>query len=232
MDDIIPSDTTPLKRCPMCPEDNQWHPATAEFFYRNMKSRDGFNTPCKRCQKDGKKHPIEVLPEGYKRCTDCKEVKPLEDFPQLDQRTLVKRPANSKQMGRRSECKICKTKRGREYWEKSGRYQRNPNRKKYKSDLQVARRGKYKRNYGITIEEYQTLFERQNGVCDCCHNPETATMKRTGKLKQLAVDHCHVTGKVRALLCSSCNQAYGCLKEDPARIRALLAYAERWYTQK
>ncbi|MGZ3646615.1 MAG: endonuclease domain-containing protein [Ktedonobacteraceae bacterium] len=37
---------------------------------------------------------------------------------------------------------------------------------------------------------------------------------------------------VRALLCSSCNQAYGCLKEDPARIRALLAYAERWHPQK
>jgi hypothetical protein len=216
----------------MCSEDNQWHPCSSEFFFRNKKSLDGFNTPCKKCQQEGRKHPIDVFPEGYKRCTDCKEVKPLEDFLLLDRRTLAKRPANSKQLGRRPECKACKARRSKEYWEKTGRHKRNPNRKKHITDPQVARRGKYRRNYGITIEEYEALFEQQNGLCASCHNPETATMKRTGKLKQLSIDHCHVTGKVRALLCSSCNQAFGCLKEDPARIRALLAYAEKWQPQK
>src|SRR5215467_6279359 len=212
MDNIIPLDTTPLKRCPMCPEDDQWHPATSEFFYRNRKSPGGFNTPCKRCQKEGRRHLVDSYPEGYKQCTDCKEIRPLEDFPLLDERTLAKRPANSKQLGRRSECKACKARRSKEYWEKTGRYKRKPNRKKYKNNPLVARRGKYRRNYGITFEEYQALLNKQGGVCAICGELETETMKRTDKLKQLAVDHCHVTGKVRALLCSSCNQAFECMK--------------------
>ena len=79
MDNILPQDSTSLKHCPICPEDNNWHPATSEFFFRNKKSSDGFNTPCKRCQKEGRKHPVDICPEGHKRCTGCKEIKPLED---------------------------------------------------------------------------------------------------------------------------------------------------------
>jgi hypothetical protein len=209
----------------MCPADYQWHPATSEFFYRNKKGRDGFNTPCKQCQKNGKRHPIEVLPEGYKRCTDCKELKPLTEFSPLDKRTLAKRPQTSKQMGRRPDCKECRAKHSREYVKNHPRV-RKPG--PFKSYPETSRRHKLERNYGITDEDYQRFFDEQNGVCAICGQPETATMKRTGKLRKLSVGHCHKTGKIRALLCTGCNQAYGCLREDPVRIRALLAYAEKW----
>src|SRR6266480_6312978 len=78
-------------------------------------------------------------------------------------------------------------------------------------------------NYDMTIEEYQSMLDRQNGLCASCNNPETAK-GNTGKLKPLAVDHDHVTGKVRSLLCSNCNQTLGCLEEDPERVNALLRY--------
>ena len=57
--------------------------------------------------------------------------------------------------------------------------------------------------FGLTIEQYNEIFESQNGVCLICGNIETRT--RRGKPTRLAIDHCHISGKVRGLLCSACN---------------------------
>lgn len=53
-------------------------------------------------------------------------------------------------------------------------------------------------NYGITVTEYDDMFEQQSGVCAIC-----LESCKTGK--RLAVDHDHATGKVRGLLCTRCN---------------------------
>jgi hypothetical protein len=57
-----------------------------------------------------------------------------------------------------------------------------------------------KRTYGITEDDYQRLLEHQGGVCAICGQVPRA--------KRLAVDHDHVTGKVRGLLCA--NDEFGC----------------------
>lgn len=80
--------------------------------------------------------------------------------------------------------------------------------------------------YGISLNEYKTILARQGGLCAVCRQPETAIF--AGKVKSLDVDHCHRTGAVRGILCSSCNIALGRLNEDPLRIRALLDYVERF----
>lgn len=85
----------------------------------------------------------------------------------------------------------------------------------------------YKRNFGISPEEYEALFKMQGGVCASCGQPERMIDKRSGLPRALAVDHCHETGRIRALLCTSCNIAFGFLEENPERIRLLLAYAEK-----
>jgi len=60
------------------------------------------------------------------------------------------------------------------------------------------RRLQYK--YGLSIEEYTKLLEIQNGKCAICEN----------NIKdELVVDHNHLTGKVRGLLCSRCNRFVG-----------------------
>lgn len=82
-----------------------------------------------------------------------------------------------------------------------------------------------KHNYGITLDQYNILAELQNNKCKVCLKEETA--KATGKdrkIKRLAVDHCHRTGKVRGLLCQKCNQALGLLHEDERTIKNLLEY--------
>lgn len=61
--------------------------------------------------------------------------------------------------------------------------------------------------YGITLEEYKEIFDKQKGVCALCLREE--------KGKMLAVDHCHITGKVRGLLCGNCNRALGLFQDNP-----------------
>jgi hypothetical protein len=56
--------------------------------------------------------------------------------------------------------------------------------------------------YRITPEQFDALREAQGGVCAICGKPPAEG-------KPLAVDHCHSTGVVRALLCTSCNVAVG-----------------------
>lgn len=78
---------------------------------------------------------------------------------------------------------------------------------------------------GVTPEQYDSMHKDQNGLCAVCHKPESAT--RRGVVKSLAVDHCHVTGKIRGLLCQRCNIALGMLGDDAAVIASLASYVTR-----
>lgn len=80
------------------------------------------------------------------------------------------------------------------------------------------------RDFGISLSEYNKLLALQKGVCAICHHAERVS--RGGKLKRLAVDHDHSTGKIRALLCQHCNQAIGKMRDDPALLRAAAEYLE------
>lgn len=60
------------------------------------------------------------------------------------------------------------------------------------------------RHYGISLEDYQKLLHNQQGLCKICKQQK----------QKLSVDHDHKTGKVRGLLCRSCNFAIGALKDS------------------
>lgn len=79
-----------------------------------------------------------------------------------------------------------------------------------------------KRKYGLTIEDFQKLRDQQNDLCAICGKPETQKGRRL-----LSVDHCHETGKVRALLCKHCNSAIGHLHDDPSLARKAYEYLAR-----
>ena len=84
-----------------------------------------------------------------------------------------------------------------------------------------------KKVYGITIEQYDAMHAAQEGKCSICGDGERAVNTKTGLPRDLAVDHCHTAGKVRDLLCASCNGGLGNFRDDPALLRAALAYLER-----
>ncbi len=80
--------------------------------------------------------------------------------------------------------------------------------------------------YDITLVEYEEFLKKQNGVCKLCGLVEKAIDKYWKNLKRLAVDHCHKTGKIRGLLCSSCNIGIGNLKHNPELLRKAALYCE------
>jgi hypothetical protein len=82
------------------------------------------------------------------------------------------------------------------------------------------------RQFGITAEGYQNMLDAQNGVCAICKKPETAT--RLGTTIKMPVDHCHKTGKVRGLLCDSCNKGLGQFLDDPDALRSAADYLEKF----
>lgn len=69
------------------------------------------------------------------------------------------------------------------------------------------------------------LTKSQRGKCAVCGG--TGGALGNGK-SGLVLDHCHATGKARAMLCTRCNAALGQLSESPARIKALWDYARSW----
>lgn len=76
------------------------------------------------------------------------------------------------------------------------------------------------KKYGMTREDWNGLFEKQNGKCAIC-------LKHQSELKQrLVVDHEHKSGKVRALLCHACNLTLGNSYEDASILQRCIAYLQ------
>lgn len=109
----------------------------------------------------------------------------------------------------RSQCKICYRKHQHQI------HKKDPNWKQYIKDGHILRR------YGLTPEAYRALLESQGGVCAICKQPETA------KNRSLSIDHDHVSGKVRGVLCTACNAAIGLLRESIPNLSAAIDYLKR-----
>ena len=75
-----------------------------------------------------------------------------------------------------------------------------------------------KYQYGISLLEYQTIIDNQGGRCVICY--EVLDNKR------VHIDHDHVTGMIRGILCLLCNIGIGHLKDDPIIVRRALNYLE------
>jgi hypothetical protein len=119
-------------------------------------------------------------------------------------------------------------KRKRKIYNKSHRKERIKYlREKKLKDPTYFRNGQLKTMFGITYLDYQEMLESQNGVCAICGKSEFAKDKRSNKIRQLAVDHNHATGKVRALLCHNCNTALGRWKDNVKIMKKAIKYLEK-----
>jgi hypothetical protein len=80
-----------------------------------------------------------------------------------------------------------------------------------------------KQVFGITLAEYNRMYESQGGVCAICGLPERRT-EGPGVTAKLCVDHDHKTGKVRGLLCRTCNSALGLVNDDISVLLRCMEY--------
>ncbi len=135
-----------------------------------------------------------------KVCPRCKERKPISAF--------NKRNRKGKTAGA-GYCRVCSAVYSKEH-------RRTP---------EQEHDSKMRSSFGISAAEYAALFDAQRGLCLICGLPERE--KRNGKVKRLAVDHCHDTGVIRGLLCAKCNTGLGKFNDDPALLAAAIEYLEQ-----
>jgi hypothetical protein len=170
-----------------------------------------------------------------KTCTNCKVKKNI---------SLFYRQTKTKD-GLYYECKVCCNIRTKKAYLKNKSRETERKRKKYlinkekilttnkiwrklnktkvtayqkswvKKNKDKVKNSRLKYNFGITLEEYQKLLEKQNNKCKICNNVE-----------KLVVDHNHLTGKIRGLLCSTCNSGIGMLKENVSILKNAIIYLE------
>lgn len=150
-----------------------------------------------------------------KRCSKCKIEKPHSEF-------------FKKATGRDSltaSCKDCHYLKRKRYFEseKGREVHRLSNAKYHRTERgQVMRRKHHlKRNYGITLEQFAALIEKQKGLCDCCGDV-------LGEPKQTHVDHDHETGEIRGVVCGPCNRTIGHSLESTERLDRAIRYLEKW----
>ena len=132
-----------------------------------------------------------------KRCRKCFQDKDDQEF------YLCKRKGGNPN-ARHTECKKCAKERIKLA------NSANPDR---------ARNSHLLRNYGITLADFNRMVLAQGSKCACC-----GTSEPRGKHNQWCVDHDHVTGLVRELLCKDCNIVLGLVDDSPKHLQRLTEY--------
>lgn len=149
-------------------------------------------------------------------CFQCLERKPPEAF------RLRKSVTTGKQY-RGGVCRACFGAKANT-WRKNNpdkvrKYNAFQKSKNPEYDKRRAIESHFIRKFGITTVERDQMLADQGGVCAICNIDEA-----TGK--GWCVDHCHKTGKIRAILCSHCNTMLGHAKDNPETLRAAAVYLE------
>ncbi len=89
-------------------------------------------------------------------------------------------------------------------------------------------KSKLKRKYGISMEDYYRILDKQGGGCALCGS-KTSKSRGYKRISDAAfcVDHCHSTGKIRGLLCTACNRAIGLIKDNHVTAKKMANYLRR-----
>jgi hypothetical protein len=138
-----------------------------------------------------------------KHCKTCDTTKPLSEF--------------GLQRGRpRHICKECRKQESKEWYANNKEHKKELSQRykhvKKDKDLQAT--------YGIDLETYHRMLAQQNKRCKICHTHQE-DLKRA-----MCVDHDHITGKVRGLLCDTCNRSLGLLKDNVNTLMRAVDYLQ------
>ncbi len=155
------------------------------------------------------------------KCTKCGISQPLDRFHRN----------RTRKSGHQSECTNCSKIRGKIYYAKYNIKERAKLwRQNNKKKISTQRRLRYlknkdkhfaqqiKRNFGLDMDTYLLLRNKQNNSCAICHKEQLR--------RRLNIDHNHKNNLIRGLLCDGCNIALGLLKDNIELLRSAITYLE------
>lgn len=145
---------------------------------------------------------------GTRLCGKCESVLPLDRFTILKSREGKPTPHDC-------YCKPCRSRRTKQGQRKRAEKDGPAATKRREANANL------KRNYGITVNEYDEVLSAQGGVCAIC-----GTDSPRGK-GRFSVDHDHDTGQVRGLLCTCCNTGIGMFEDSVANLASAINYLNR-----
>lgn len=161
---------------------------------------------CKTCHKA---HLLVPDLRKEKQCACCKQIKPVGDFNRSGKRYQPYCRSCGESLG--AESRAIKKASGESV---------AVNRRDYKKRKWTRLRTKY----GLEKDDYELLIVQQNGCCAICKLTEKEKDGQHGEPLSLSVDHDHVTGSVRGLLCRQCNIGIGRLKESVEILQNAINY--------
>jgi hypothetical protein len=177
---------------------------------------------------DGRYISGEVIKNEQRVCNSCKTWKSFDCYAKN----------KSGVMGLSAVCRECENEKARERYARNDILSRRKGKKSAydkerrerlraegklkKPNPETQREQRMKREYGITIKDYENMVEAQSNQCAICFTPSEA--ERNGKL---VIDHCHASGKVRGLLCNKCNLLLGHANDKIERLERAILYLSK-----
>lgn len=140
-----------------------------------------------------------------KVCTKCGETKEHGEY----------HKQSKSRDGLKPWCKTCSNSFSGKYYKENKSKVLKQARVRY---LQHGRNKDLRSKYGISSTCYEKMWQDQGCKCAICGR------EREEDERHFPVDHCHDTGKVRAILCGSCNRGIGMLQDDPEVVQSAADY--------
>lgn len=206
-----------MKLCNRCKESKP-----SEMFSINRASKDGKHSTCKTCQKEAYQRRAMRIVVAEKYCPDCKETKLANEFPKQ----------SASPDGLRSNCKKCRNASRKNHFKYRAELDK-PCRKcrrslpheayfknkhsslgRERTCIECKRAGRFQ----VTREAIHKLRIKQGGKCQCCLS--------ILPFNKECIDHNHITGRVRGILCSKCNAALGLANDNIETLRGMITYLE------
>ncbi len=148
-----------------------------------------------------------------KVCTKCKVDQPVSSY----------HKKKNGLFGVKAVCKTCTVKEQSHYYNIPANKEKRLKRQASDEYQLYIREFRLEKQYGITLEQYDQILAAQNGGCAIC----STTVPGGSGGRYFAVDHNHLTGKVRQLLCSSCNTALGYVKDNINTLEKMIDYLKK-----
>ena len=183
-----------MKRCSRCQVTKP-----LDAFYRSSQSPDGRQGHCKACNRDGLRERAARRPRKLRKRVEAPPG--FKHCPGCKQIKPLEAFCNNRSSGdgKAFYCKECHNARGSESRQRL---------------YGGTRHYHLMRRYGVGDAEVAAMIEAQGGVCLICKGP----------LDRPHVDHDHVTGKVRGVLCFNCNAGLGKFRDNVEIVERALAY--------